>query len=70
MKPWHWLLVAVVVLFTLFYNSRSDFRAFDAQREDWHRRCDAYINAPGPQAADCKRELNELMAYAKRKGWN
>jgi hypothetical protein len=66
-----WIVVGLVLLFVVFYVSRSDYRAFDAQREAWHRRCDDYIGKEGsdPRIADCQRELEELMAYAKRKGW-
>jgi hypothetical protein len=47
------------------------FLAFDAQRDAWHRKCDAYLTTPltNPAAFACNQELNELTAYAKRQGW-
>lgn len=67
-------LVVIVIVGLLVYALRADYRAFDAQREAWHRRCDAYVNVQ-PTAANaaalqaCQQELAEMMAYAKRKGW-
>jgi hypothetical protein len=66
------IVLAIVVVGFLIWNSRSDYRAFDAQREDWHRRCDAYLAPNEPDAehtAACQREAAELLAYAKQKGW-
>lgn len=64
------LIGALLLLYLVLHD--PDFDAFDAQREAWHRRCDAYLDKPvvTPQARDCERELNEMMAYAKRKGWD
>ena len=60
-----------VLLYVLF--GRSDYHAFDLRREAWHLRCDRYVDAPAlattPAALDCGRELQELLAYARRKGW-
>jgi hypothetical protein len=57
--------------------SRSDYRAFSARRDAWHAHCDVYRTAdrrelPASQKAAfdaCQRELEELTAYAKQKGW-
>lgn len=71
-----WLLAGLAALGLLYLLLRDpDYAAFDAQREDWHRRCDAYIGVTVSVSnrdviADCKREMDELLAYAKRKGWN
>lgn len=65
------ILLAIYLIWGL---SRDDFHAFNRQREDWHRRCDAYMgdratmNDP-VRRKDCEREAAELLAYAKRKGW-
>jgi hypothetical protein len=63
--------VLVVIGVWAIYASRADYRAFDAKRRDWHLRCDAYVDKPvtSPAARDCARELEELIAYAKQKGW-
>ncbi len=73
---WLWWTVIVFVAFLLvrWALRDPDFGAFDAQREAWHRRCDAYIGQPAigsnrAMITDCKRELDELLAYGKRKGW-
>lgn len=73
-KKWLWILGGLVILGALATAGRGDYRAFDAQREAWHRRCDVYVGkAVRPQdreaAEACKRELDALMAYAKQKGW-
>ena len=64
-------VVVVVVLIAVSNYLRADFLEFDRQREAWHRRCDAYVDQPvkSPAAAECQRELEQLTAYAKRKGW-
>jgi hypothetical protein len=69
-----WVLIGLVLVVLAYFGiqaSRADYLAFDRQREAWHRRCDAYVGkaTSDPRADDCKRELDELMAYAKRKGW-
>lgn len=65
------LCAGAVLLFGLVQWMRADYIAFDAQREAWHRRCDAYLGKPAttPAAQACADELQELMAYAERKGW-
>lgn len=47
------------------------FIAFEAQRDAWHRKCDAYLKTPlsNPAAAACNQELEALTAYAKQQGW-
>lgn len=76
MKAWPWLVLGGLIGgYFLVQWSRQDFLEFRSRREDWHRRCDAYISAPpslgrAEQAAGCKAELNELTAYAMRKGWH
>lgn len=69
------IVVAVLVaVYLLIQWSRSDYRAFAERREDWKRRCSAYVgdtptlNDPHITAA-CNAELQELLAYARRKGW-
>lgn len=64
----------IVVAFFLIQYSRRDYLEFSERREDWHRRCSAYVgsDATGTNRAKadaCQEELNELLAYAKRKGW-
>ena len=77
-RPWLWVALAPAVLigaYALVQWSRQDYLEFAAHRDDWHRRCDAYISAPpslgrvAQVAAACKTELDEMMAYAIRKGW-
>jgi hypothetical protein len=65
-------LLAIVVVGTYFSEDHQQFLAFKEQRDAWHRKCDAYIDQPvtSPQAQACQRELNELMAHAKRQGWD
>lgn len=69
------VVVVIVVVFGAVQYARRDYLAFDAQREDWHRRCDAYVGIREPvasnsaAAADCKQDLDEMTAYAARKGW-
>ena len=67
-------LTGLVVLFMAYcavQASRAEYLEFDRQREAWHHRCDAYVgtNSTAPAARDCERELQVLIAYAKRKGW-
>jgi hypothetical protein len=72
-----WVLVALIVLvvgYLAVQASRSEYLEFDRQREAWHRRCDAYVGRPVSSedraaAESCKRELEELTAYARNKGW-
>jgi hypothetical protein len=71
---WPWILAVLICGYYLVQWSRSDYLEFDAHRKDWHRRCDAYVGAPvalgrATQAAACKAELEEMLAYASRKGW-
>ncbi len=74
-RRWIWIIVAVLVCgYFLVQWSRGDYLEFAAHREDWHRRCDAYISAPAAlgratQTAACKAELDEMMAYANQQGW-
>jgi RNase P subunit RPR2 len=70
------LLVGVVVVggpVTLMYcgADHQRFIQFSAQRDAWHRKCDAYLKTPltNPAALACNQELNELSAYAKKQGW-
>ena len=59
-------------VFWFIRSSRADYREYERDLEGWHRRCDAYVNKPAaadPRTADCQREFDELLAYAKRKGW-
>jgi hypothetical protein len=71
-----WIIpVVLIVTYLAIQWSRSDYLEFDRQREAWHRRCDAYVgksvSGADRTAADaCARELNELDAYAQRKGWH
>lgn len=77
---WPYRVAAVVVLVGaawLFVNFlRADYLAWDAKREDWHRRCDAYVGRAQRDVADgirmraCAAELEELTAYAVEKGWS
>jgi hypothetical protein len=66
------LIVAAYFVIQWF---RADYLAFADRREDWHRRCAATQSwGRSGRAADqaltpCQRELNELWAYARRKGW-
>lgn len=71
-RRWPWIIAAVLIVgYFVIQSMRSDYLAFDRQREDWHRRCDVYIGkaTSAPAAIACKAELDEMMAYAKRKGW-
>lgn len=71
-RRWPWIVAAALIVgYFLIQSSRSDYLAFDRQREDWHRRCDVYIGraVTAPDAIACKAELDEMTAYAKRKGW-
>jgi hypothetical protein len=73
-KKWPWIVLGAIVLFVLVQWSRADFLEFSQRREDWHRRCDAYVGAgatmrDADKATDCQREAAELVAYAKQKGW-
>ena len=68
MKKSQWLILALLLAAGWCYASRSDFRAFAAQREAWHRRCDVYVGQSSPQAQACSEELEAMVAYAKRKG--
>jgi len=69
------LVVGGVLMFSigLLYcgADHQRFLEFDAQRNAWHRKCDAYLKTPltNPAAFACNQELNELTAYAKRQGW-
>lgn len=69
------IVLGVLVLAVLAIQySRRDYLEFSERREDWHRRCDAYMGsgATGTNRAKtgaCQEELNELLAYATRKGW-
>lgn len=52
--------------------SREDYRRFSERREAWHARCDVYRDQPrstAPAAQLCAKELQELVAYAKARGW-
>jgi hypothetical protein len=77
-RRWPWILaLALLATYFIVQASRRDFLAFDRQREDWHRRCDVYYvgtSALAPTdrvaAAACQKELDEMMAYARRKGWS
>ena len=62
---------AVLVFWFVVIGSQSDRRAFDRRLAAWHRRCDAHIPEANstPQGQSCLRELDELLAYAKSKGW-
>lgn len=66
------LLVLAVWALSSASGPRSGYLAFSAQREAWHRKCDAYRQTPlsDPVAAACAKELNEMVAYAKQQGWN
>jgi hypothetical protein len=73
-KKWPWVLGGLILLFVLVQWSRSDYLEFSQRRDDWHRRCDAYTgDSPKIRDADkastCQREAEELVAYAKQKGW-
>ena len=64
----------LLALFLVIQWLRSDYLAFSAKRDDWHRRCDAYVGDHATlhdpdRVAACEREAAELVAYAKRKGW-
>jgi hypothetical protein len=69
------IAVAVILLaivgFAYFGEDHQQYLEFSQRREAWHRRCDAYVDKPAttPEAQACARELSELTAYAKRKGW-
>lgn len=70
------LIVAGILIaaFVLIQFSRSDFRAFEARREAWYQRGSAYVGSTATRidpvrATECNRELAELVAYAKQKGW-
>jgi hypothetical protein len=57
---------------------RADYRAFDARRAAWHERCDLYrgkrrASFTGLEAERferCEADLEELMSYAREKGWS
>ena len=74
-KRWPWILGGLILLVILIQWSRADYLEFAAKREDWHRRCDVYlgthasINDPDKRDA-CQREAEEMIAYAKQKGWS
>ena len=62
-------LAAVFIGSQMFPN--EELKAFQAQREAWHQKCDQYLKTPltNPQAAACNEELNALVASAKQRGW-
>lgn len=69
----------VVAVIGLVYvgEDHQRFIAFTAQRDAWHRKCDLYtgktpaeLGSDAQEARGCAAELDELMAYAKRQGWN
>lgn len=72
------LTIAVLVIGGLWtasriQASRQDYLAFVERRDLWHKRCDVYRDTPlkgSPAAQLCDKELTELVAYAKAKGWN
>lgn len=61
------------ILLLRFALHDPEFDAFAARRTDWHMRCDRYVgpisDADRPKALACKAELDELTAFATRKGW-
>lgn len=65
----------IIAVFLLIQWSRADYLEFAARRDDWHKRCDAYVGeqpalTDASRLADCRREAAELVAYAKQKGWS
>lgn len=69
------VLVSIGVLYYANLYFRAEYLEFDRQRAAWHERCDAYVNqrtTPETQAMihSCNETLQELNAYAKRKGWD
>lgn len=73
-----WTLLGIFVVLSgaravgLIQGSRSEYLTWRDQRAAWHTRCDAYIgqSTKDPIVAACQRDLNELLASAKRQGWN
>ena len=61
----------VLVLSSSVVQGCNDRLAYERRLEQWHRRCDAYVGKPttGPLLDGCRRDLDELRAYAKGKGW-
>jgi hypothetical protein len=65
------ILVGLAMLY--FSDDHQRFLAFKEQRDAWHRKCDLYVGTTAvasPEAIACKRELDEMTAYAKRQGWD
>lgn len=56
---------------------RQDYLAFDLERQQWHARCDQYVNkteetVPFNEVAEyrqCASDLKRMMATAREKGW-
>lgn len=65
------LLVLGIWMLTSASGPRREYLAFDQERQEWHQRCDVYVGKPtiSPIAIDCAKDLEAMMAYAKRKGW-
>lgn len=64
----------LVIGYLIFKSSQAEYNAFSARRDDWQRRCLAYVGSKATvvdpvREASCSRELAELLAYAQSKGW-
>ena len=69
------LVVLVVIWYALsrFNASREEYRQFVERRQAWHERCDVYRTTPSstaPAAQMCAKELEELTALARSRGWS
>jgi len=65
------VLVIAIPAVTIEYRQHQRFVAFTEDRDAWHRRCDAYRQAPlsDPIASACNVELQRLTDLAAREGW-
>lgn len=74
-RPLAIIVVVIVGVWTLLSHinaSRQEYLAFSQKRDLWLARCEVYKDTPlrdSPAAQLCNKELQELTAYAKAKGW-
>ena len=74
------LILGLAAIYAAMYFSEDHqaFLVFKQEREDWHRRCDGYINKtvrdiPPDRVTefrDCEEEFTRLLAVAKAHGWD
>jgi nicotinamide riboside kinase len=64
--------LGVAIALWYYGDDHQRYLAWSAQRDAWHRKCDAYIDTKEmtAPARACSEELRQMMAYAKRQGWD